>query len=105
MTKEEAIKVLSNMDITLYLQDKHYEALELAIEALKRDDPEVEFQTCLENSRLCGYSFKELLLFADMCRRINITTEEMHNFCLSVENAFKYVLSKIEESITRGMLS
>lgn len=33
-----------------------------------------------ENATICGYNLKELILFAEMCRRLGITEEELHDF-------------------------
>lgn len=113
MTKEEAIEVLQDIlkeatadeNSVCYVSSYDAEPLNMAIEALKRDDPEVEFQKRFEKSTFCGYSAKELLLFADACRRSGITDEEMHEFCLCAENVFKYVLFKVSENLEKGMLS
>lgn len=73
------------------------EAHRMAIEALKRDDPEVEFQKRFEASTFCGYSSNELLLFADACRRQGITEDQLHSFLTDTESALNYVMEKINE--------
>lgn len=79
------------------------EAHRMALKALQRDDPEVEFQKRFEKTTFCGYSSLELLLFADVCRNVGITTEELHNFSLSVDHAFKYVYQKIHEQLEKDI--
>lgn len=109
MTKEEAIKwvetAFSVMEGEYNTGSKERAARDMAIAALKRDDPEMEFQKRFEKSTFCGYSAKELLLFADVCRRSGITHEEMHEFCLCAESVYKYVLSKVSESLEKELLS
>ena len=82
---------------------EEHEARDIAIEALKRDDPEVEFQKRFEKTTFCGYSAEELLVFADACKRNNISKEELHNFCLNAESAFNYIMSKMQEQFVKGL--
>lgn len=96
MTKEEAIERIKRVK-GLYAYESDYEALDMAIEALKRDDPEVEFQKRFEASTFCGYSSNELLLFADACRRQGITEDQLHSFLTDTESALNYVMEKINE--------
>ena len=101
MTKEEAIEILSVAHLGLSMRVK--DACEMAIEALKRDDPEVEFKKRFEKTTFCGYSAEKLLMFADACKRNNITEEELHDFCLNAESAFNYILSKIQEESAKRL--
>ena len=36
-----------------------------------------------------GYDVKELIFFAEMCKRHNITEKDLHDFCLSAENGWQ----------------
>lgn len=106
MKKEEAIEILEELfDMYDAFHEVDFEsmnwermqALNLAVEALKRDDPEEEFQKRFEKTTFCGYSPKELLLFADACRRQGITEYQLHIFLINTESAFNYVMEKINE--------
>ena len=107
MTKEEAIKwtetAFSVMEGEYDTGSKERAARDMAIAALKRDDPEVEFQKRFEKTTFCGYSAEKLLMFADACKRNNITEEELHDFCLNAESAFNYILSKIQEESAKRL--
>lgn len=94
MTKEEAIVEIENMRKFNYTLAPN-EVFDMAIEALKRDDPEVEFQKRFEKSTFCGYSAHDLLMFADACRRKNISEKDLHDFCLNANSAFEYVMENI----------
>ena len=80
-----------------------HEARDMAIEALKRDDPEVEFQKRLEHTTVCGYPFKELMVFADACRKYNVSESDMHEFCLNAESALQYIMDKMHEQMDKQM--
>lgn len=101
MTKEEAIEIIDEKCIGSGTSSDIFEACNIAIEALKRDDPEVEFREHLKNTTFCGYSFTSLLIFADACRINGITQEELDHFRLSAENAFNYAMSKMEEAFNK----
>ena len=38
---------------------------------------------------VCGYSVKELVFFAEMCRRHEISEKDLHDFCLGAENGWR----------------
>jgi predicted transcriptional regulator len=109
MTKEEAIQQVENAFDAFESEWKvlgddwsyEHEARDMAIEALKRDDPKTEFQKRFEKSTFCGYSAKELLMFADACRRSNINEVDLHEFCTNVESAWKYIIEKTHEEIEK----
>lgn len=113
MTKEEAIQLVENAfncwesEFKTIDDDWSYEheARDMAIEALKRDDPKVEFQKHFEASTICGYSAKEIALFADACRRCGITEAEMHQFLQDTESLMKYVMEKFLEDIEGRLVS
>lgn len=105
MTKEEAIQMIEH-DMKIhhdYLSGTYRTALNMAIEALKRDDPEVEFQKRSERSTYCGYTLKELLMFADACRRQGITEDKLYVFWASAESAFNYIMEKITEDAMKSI--
>ena len=101
MTKEEAIKIIDEKCIGGGAPTDIYEALKMAIEALKRDDPEVEFQKRLEHTTVCGYPFKELMVFADACRKYNVSESDMREFCVNAESAWNYIMDKMNEQMKK----
>ena len=113
MTKEEAIQYVENAFDAYESEWKvlgddwsyEHEARDMAIEALKRDDPKVEFQKHFETSPICGYSAKEIMVFADACRRCGITEAEMHHFIQYTEMLMGYVMNKLVEDIDGRIVS
>lgn len=111
MTKDEAIQHVINAfdawesEWETLNDDWSYkhEARDMAIEALKRDDPETEFQKRFEKTTICGYSAKELMLFADACRRNGITSENVREFKLNAETAAQYVTALVKEQLAREL--
>lgn len=113
MTKDQAIEIVKETfkncefyEFEFGYNDnwsEEHEARDMAIEALKRDDPEMEFKKRFEKTTFCGYSAEKLLMFADACKRNNITEEELHDFCLNAESAFNYILSKIQEESAKRL--
>lgn len=79
------------------------EAHRMAVEALKRDDPEVEFQKRFEKTTFCGYTAKELLLFADACKQQGISNDMLYDFCLNVESAYVYIVEKMQKEMKRKL--
>lgn len=103
MTKDEAIEIIDTLTECEYTDnEKRKEACNMAIEALKRDDPEIEFKERFERSRFCGYTLKELLAFADACRRQGISEEHLHVFYKNAESAFKYIMEIITENAKKS---
>lgn len=100
MTKEEAIEILEEHTQYCVPVDDLY-ALDMAIEALKRDDPETEFQKRLEHTTFCGYPFKELMVFADACRKYNVSKSNMREFCVNAESAWNYIMDKMNEQMKK----
>lgn len=111
MKKEDAIKVISDIiteaaliDGSLcYISADEIIALEMAIEALKRDDPEVEFQKRFEKSTFCGYTAKELLMFADACKQQDVSNDMLYDFCSNVESAYVYIVEKMQQEMKRKL--
>ena len=61
--------------------------------------PTLDLTEILEESEMCGYNFKELLMFAEACEMQGITEENLRDFCMMAENATQYVIDKIEEEL------
>lgn len=51
----------------------------------------------IEHATICGYSFKELIIFAEACRMQNISEDDLHSFCMNASNAYEYMMEKIKE--------
>lgn len=115
MTKEESIAMVrsafsaweSEYD---YGDDwsKEHEARDMAIAALKRDDPEVEFQKRFEKTTFCGYSAKELLMFAKACKENGVDNLDLKEFSQNVSLGIEYgmkLFNKDIEEIVKGQMS
>lgn len=102
MTKEEAIERLSE-HTQYFVSVNDLDALHMAIEALERDDPEVEFKERFERSTYCGYTLKELLMFADACKRQGITEEHLHIFWKNAECVYNYIMELIDEGFKKSI--
>lgn len=61
-------------------------------------EEELEF---LEHGFICGYSVKDLLLFAYICRRQGITEDQLQDYCLTLEEAYKIAWAEIESVIKK----
>ena len=48
---------------------------------------------------MCGYNFKELLMFAEACQMQGITKDDLKDFCMNAEGVVQYVIDKIEEDL------
>lgn len=59
--------------------------------------PTLDLTEILEESEICGYNFKELLMFAEACQMQGITKDDLKDFCMNAESAAQYVIDKIEE--------
>ena len=62
-----------------------------------------EFFEYLEHVDICGYSFQELIRFADACKRANISETDLHAFCLNCDSAYEYTMEKINEEFQKQM--
>ena len=61
-----------------------------------------EFET-LKNCTIFGYTFEELIIFADACRKCNISNDDLKNFCEDARNAYTYVRNEIEKEFIRAI--
>ena len=112
MTKEEAIKwvetAFSVMEGEYNTGSKERAARDMAIAALKRDDPEVEFQKRFEKTTFCGYSAKEFLVFAKACRKNNVDYLDLKEFSQNVSLGFEFGMKLFNgqvEEIMKGKMS
>ena len=61
-----------------------------------------EIEEQMRKHTFCGYSFEELLIFAEACRKAGIEEHDLKVFCKNVESAFNYVYSKMVEELDRN---
>lgn len=66
--------------------------------------PTLDLTEILEESEMCGYNFKKLLVFAEACQMQGITKDDLKDFCMNVEGATQYIIDKIEESLDHELL-
>jgi len=52
----------------------------------------------LSHCTICGYSLNELMIFADACRKQNISNDDLKEFCVNVKNVYTYVMNEIGKS-------
>lgn len=69
--------------------------------------PSADIGEILERSTICGYTFKELAVFADACKKKGITEEDMVDFSLNVASVYEYVLEEVgrqfDAAIMKGL--
>ena len=81
-----------------------------AIEAIKKDImgglnyesilnrvPSADVNEIFENAIICGYTLKDLTVFADACRKKGITEKDLADFNHNAASAYKYILEEIEK--------
>ena len=56
----------------------------------------------MENT-IYGYPLKELMLFAQCCRRQGITEDELHSFCLDTEAIYSIIKEEFDRSIKESL--
>ena len=61
-----------------------------------------EFEN-LRNCTICGYTFGELVVFADACRKYNISNENLKDFCENAKSAYDYIMGEIEKGFEKEM--
>ena len=61
--------------------------------------PTLDLSEILEESEICGYNFRELVMFAEACQMQGITKDDLKDFCMNAEGAVQYVIDKIEEDL------
>ena len=54
-----------------------------------------------ENTTVCGYNLKELILFAEMCRRCNVSEEDLHMFATETAVCAEKITSIITEDFIK----
>ena len=69
-----------------------------------RELPTTDAAGILEHSEIVGYTFKELCMFAEACRRQGIEEDDLKNFCTAAESAAEYTLDKIMEAFEKDAL-
>ena len=57
----------------------------------------------LINSTICGYTFGELVVFADACRKQDISNDNLKEFCENARNAYNYGFSEITKGFEREL--
>ena len=58
----------------------------------------------IKDYRICGYTFKELIVFAEACQKEGITEENLVGFCTNVRNAYEYMINKAMEEMDKQIL-
>ena len=53
----------------------------------------------VENLKMCGYDFEELLIFAEACRKADIKEEDLLAFIRNSASAFNYIHKKLLEHL------
>ena len=75
------------------------------IKELIRDDLKSvdTLERALRNSQttICGYSFQDLMVFADACRRQGIDEKMMHDFVFNAESAYNYIVDQMQEQFEK----
>ncbi len=57
----------------------------------------------LKNCTICGYTFGELMIFADACRKCDISNDDLKDFCMNAKSAYNYIMSEIEKGFEREL--
>lgn len=69
--------------------------------------PSADIEEILERSTICGYTFKELAVFADACKKKGITKKDMADFSRNVASVYEYVLEEVgrqfDAAIMKGL--
>ena len=73
-----------------------------AIDAVK-NLPRLELSDILKDAHICGYDFKDLVTFADACKRQGITEQDMSDFCKNAGDAYRYVLDMVQEQTNKAV--
>lgn len=92
----------------------HAEIIDCEIDHPKYEDtvreiidraPTADIAEMLKEYCIVGYTFDELLIFADACRRCGIEERNLVEFCTNVEGACDYVQKKIEEDLDKMIIN
>lgn len=57
----------------------------------------------LKNCTICGYNFEELMIFADACRKHDISNDDLKEFCANAKNAYDYAMAEITKGFEREL--
>lgn len=68
------------------------------------DEAFLDIEEKIRKGTFCGYSFEELLIFAEACRKAGIEEHDLKDFCRNVQSAFEYVYSKMLEELDRNFM-
>lgn len=63
----------------------------------------LELSDILKGAYICGYDFKDLVTFADACKRQGITEQDMSDFCKNAGDAYRYVLDMVQEQTNKAV--
>lgn len=55
----------------------------------------------IKNYTICGYSFKDLVVFAEACDMMGVEEEDLKDFCAEATSAYNYMARKIETEMKR----
>lgn len=58
-----------------------------------------------ENTTICGYNARELIIFADACKKHDISPEMMHDFCALAESAYNYIMDEFLHAMDNVLLN
>lgn len=67
--------------------------------------PSADIGEILERSTICGYTFEELAVFADACKKNGITEEDMVDFSLNVASVYEYVLEEVGRQFDAAIMN
>lgn len=66
--------------------------------------PTTDVAGILEHSKIVGYTFKELCMFAEACKMQDISEDDLKNFCTAADSAARYTIDKIVEAFEENVL-
>ena len=61
--------------------------------------PAVDLNEAMRNYTVVGYKFDDLVLFAEACRRENVTEKDLKDFVDNVSAVVRYTMEKLKESV------
>ena len=57
----------------------------------------------LKNCTIYGYTFEELMIFADACRKCDISNADLKDFCENAKSSYEYIMGEIEKGFEREL--
>ena len=54
-----------------------------------------------ENTTICGYNLKELILFAETCRKCNVSEEDLHMFATGASVFIEKIINIMNEDFIK----